>query len=77
MVHPEERNEYNDFVFLFAPQHYTEIALIKSIFEGGDIVYFIQGEDIGVAPGGLPARILVKKEQLEEATGLLKEFGLL
>lgn len=68
---------YTDLDFIFATNKYTDIVLIKSIFEGGDITYFIQGEDMGVAQTGIAARVLVKKEQVEEAIELLKEFGIM
>ncbi len=55
----------------------TELSQIKAIFDSEGIIYFIQGEDVGIAPGGLQPRILVKKEQAEEAAQLLMEFNLL
>jgi len=77
-IEPKRENvKYVDYVFLFSSFRYTDIAQTKCIFDGGDITYFIQGENMGVAPGGIPARVLVKKEQVEEAKELLKEFGLL
>ena len=38
MKHQIEKVEYIDFEFIFATSKYTEIAQIKSIFEGGDII---------------------------------------
>ncbi len=54
----------------------TEVTQIKSIFDSEGIVYYIQGEDVGIAPGGLPPRVYVKREQAEEAKQLLMEFNL-
>ena len=76
MFCPKAKVEYAEFEFLLSTMKYADIALIKSIFESEGITYYIQGEDIGVAPGGLPARVLVKKEQVEDARQLIKDFGL-
>lgn len=69
--------EYTEYELIFSTIEFTNIALIESIFDSEGIIYYIQGEDIGVAPGGLPARVLVKKEQVEEAKQLLKDFDIL
>lgn len=75
-VDASEKIEYIEYEFLLSTYNYADIALIKSAFEAEKIVYFIQGEDMGIAPGGLPARVLVKKEQIEEAKELLQNFNL-
>jgi len=74
---PKAKYEYTDYELVLTTFVYTEIAQIKSVFDSEGIVYFIQGEDLGVAPGGLPARVLVSKEQVEESKQLLKDFNLL
>ncbi len=65
--------EYIDMEFILSTLKYTDIAFIKSIFEDREIVYYIQGENMGVTPGGIAARVLVKKEQIDEARLLLRE----
>lgn len=69
--------EYTDYELVLTTLGFTKIAQIKSVFDSEGIIYFIQGEDLMVAPGGLPARVLVKKEQVEESKQLLKAFNLL
>lgn len=69
--------EYIDLEFILSTLKYTDVALIKSIFEGEGITHYIQGEDMGVAPGGIPARVLVKKDQVDEAKTLLKKVNLM
>jgi hypothetical protein len=72
----EAKYEYTDYVLILTTVSFTEIAQIKSVFNSEGIIYYIQGEDLGVAPGGLPARVLVIKEQVEESKQLLKDFNL-
>ena len=69
--------EYIDLEFILSTLKYTDVVLIKSIFEDQDITHYIQGEDMGIAPGGIQARVLVKKEQVDEAKTLLKKVGLM
>ncbi len=69
--------EYNDFELLMATYGFTEIVQIESIFDSEGIVYYIQGENSGAAPGGLPPAVLVKKDQLEKAHQLLREYNML
>ena len=71
---PGTRNEHTDFELIYTTYKFSDVALIKSVFESEGITYFIQGEDLGVAPGGLPARVLVMTEQVEEAKQLLKDY---
>ncbi|NJD04721.1 MAG: DUF2007 domain-containing protein [Ruminiclostridium sp.] len=74
---PKVKYGHTDYELVFTTFVYSEIALLKSVFDSEGIVYFIQGEDLGVAPGGLQARVFVSKEQAEESKQLLKEFNLL
>lgn len=69
--------EYTDYEVILTALGFTRISQIKSVFDSEGIIYYVQGEDLMIAPGGLPARVLVKKEQVEEAKELLKAFDLL
>jgi hypothetical protein len=68
--------EYVDYEFISTILDFTAIVQVKSVFDSRGILYNIQGEDMGVAPGGLAARVLVKKEQVEEAKQILMDYNL-
>jgi hypothetical protein len=72
----KEKIEFIDYELILTSFIFSEISQIKSVFDSEGIIYYIQGEDLGVAPGGLPARVLVKKEQVEESKQLLKDFNI-
>lgn len=74
---PGAKFEYTAYELVLSTFKFSDVALIKSVFDSEGIIYFIQGEDLGIAPGGLPARVLVNKEQVEEAKQLLKDFNLI
>jgi len=72
----DAKYKYTDYELILTTYVFTEIVLIRSVFDSEGIVYYIQGEDLGVAPGGLPARVFVIKGQVEESKQLLKDFNL-
>ncbi len=74
---PGVANEHIDLELIFSTYVYSDISQIKSVFDSEGIAYFVQGEDIGIAPGGLQAKVFVNKDQAEEAKQLLKDFNLL
>jgi hypothetical protein len=66
--------EFVSVVRSFNPQ---DIAIIESILADSDIEYYIQGkEGMVVYPLVDPARVMVVKEQADEARDLLKDLDL-
>lgn len=66
--------DYDEILGTFNP---ADIAIIKSILDATDIVYFFQGEHFGyMQPLALPTRLMVRKDQAQEATEILNELKL-
>jgi hypothetical protein len=66
--------EYKEVLTTFNPM---DIAFIKSILDAEEITYFVQGEHfLNVRPLALPARLMVKIDQVEQAVELLKDLRL-
>jgi hypothetical protein len=72
---PAPESEYIDYEGILATHSPADVAFLKSLLDSENITYFFQGEH--VAPYvyyGLPMRLLVKKDQVEKAIELLKDF---
>ena len=55
----------------------ADIAIIKSLLDGEGITYFFKGEYFTyVRPLADPARLMVRKDQVEDAKDLLKNLNL-
>ncbi|MBF0551969.1 MAG: DUF2007 domain-containing protein [Deltaproteobacteria bacterium] len=66
--------DYDEVLGTFNP---ADIAIIKSILDTTDIVYFFQGEHFGyMEPLALPTRLMVRKDQVQEATELIRDLRL-
>ena len=66
-----------DFECILSTFNVGDVAMIDSILEGSEIDYYIQGiEFLHIRPLVEPARILVAREQAEEARGLLKDLNI-
>lgn len=65
---------YDEVLSTFNP---GDIAIIKSVLDTEGITYFFQGEHFTyVIPLALQARLMVKKDQVEQARELLKDLKL-
>jgi hypothetical protein len=72
--HDPEFVDYDEVLSTFNP---ADIALIKSILDATDIVYFFQGEHFGyMEPFALPTRLMVRKDQVQETTEILGDLKL-
>lgn len=70
----EEFIEYEEVLNTFNP---ADIAFIKSILDSEEITYYFHGEHFNyVRPLVEPARLMVKKDQVETAKELLKDANL-
>ncbi len=66
--------EFINYEYILSSFNPGEIAFIKSILESEDITYYIKGENLLYVPLTEPARVLVKKDQAQQAKELLKDF---
>ena len=71
------KNNFIEYVLVIETHNAGDRVFIKSIFDAEGIVYYIQGEN--VAPylfNALPMRVMVRKDQEEEAKNILKDIKL-
>jgi hypothetical protein len=72
---PEAKREYVDYVHLLSTYNLADIALIKSVLDGEDIIYYFQGESFTYLMVQ-PTKLLVSKDDLERAKELINEMEL-
>ncbi len=76
-VNPPKVLEKENYTEIISSLNQGGIALIKSIFDDGDIDYQIFGENfLSVRPLLEPARIFANTNQMEKVQELLKDFDL-
>jgi len=69
--------EFIDYKEVLATFNPGDIAVIKSILDGEGITYFFQGENFtSWRPLIVPARLMVKENEVEKAKKILKDFKL-
>lgn len=71
------RREYIEYIPVLETHNAGDRVFIKSVLDAEGIVHFIQGEH--VAPylfNAVPMRVMVKKDQAEEAMEILKDIEL-
>ncbi len=74
---PEQAEEFVDYVEVLRTSNPSEIALIKSILDSEDIIYYLQGEHANfLIPSVLAARLRVNREQVEKTIEVLKDLNL-
>jgi hypothetical protein len=74
---PEPETVFVDYKEVLETFNPMDIALVKSILDAEDITYFFQGEHfLNVRPLALPARLMVKVDQVEQAKEILKDINL-
>ena len=73
-----EEVSYVDLVEVYSTYQQSDIAFIKSVFDGEEITYYFEGESsIMLVAGGAYARLLVKAEDVLRAREILQELGFL
>jgi hypothetical protein len=74
---PEPNPEYIEYVEVLGTYNPADIALIKSILDSENITYYFLGEQFTyVRPWADPARLMVEKDEAEDARELLKDLKL-
>ncbi len=74
---PEPETEFVDYKEILETFNPMDIALIKSLLDLENITYFFQGEHfLHMRPLAIPARLMVKTDQVETAHEILKDMKL-
>ena len=71
---PKSIPEYIDFKEIMTSYDLGELAIIKSILDDHQITCLVQGEHFSSYYGGIPTRIMVPKDNVNEAIDLLQDF---
>ncbi|MDD5455128.1 MAG: DUF2007 domain-containing protein [Candidatus Ratteibacteria bacterium] len=66
--------EFIDYTAVLSTCNPGDIAFIKSILNAESITYFFQGENFVYMAYPTPANLMVKKDEVEKARELLKDF---
>ncbi len=74
---PDDAPEFIDYTEVLSTFNPADIAILKSILNSTDIDYFFQGEHFGyLRPLALPTRLMVRKDQSENARKILRDLKL-
>ena len=77
MLPPEPEPEFVDFEEILATYNPADIAILKSILDSEDITYSFKGENFQhLRPLADPARLMIRKDQVEIVADLIKDFKL-
>ncbi len=72
---PPEYHDYEPILSTFSP---ADIAIVKSVLDDSDIDYYFHGENSAfMQPFAVPARLMVRKDQADDARALLKDLPVL
>ncbi len=72
---PEPAPEYVEFEEILSTYNAVEIAIIKSLLDPEGIDYYFKSEFFNyMEPLAQPARLMVRKDQADEARQILKEL---
>lgn len=73
-----EEVTYVDLIEIFSTYQPSDIAFIKSVFDGEGITYHFEGESSIMLVGtGAYARLLVKADEADSAKEILRDLGFL
>ena len=73
---PEPEVEYIEYEKVHTAFNLSDVAIIKSLLDSENVTYYIQGEHIILHYPHGPARVMVKKDQVELAKEILKDLGM-
>ena len=71
----EVKPEYVEYAHLLSTYNLADIALIKSVLDGEDIIYYFQGESFTYLMVQ-PTKLMVSKDDLERAKELIRDLDL-
>lgn len=72
---PDDRPGYTEYEEVMSTFNPFDIAMIKSLLDAEDILYFFQGEQFSyVRPLADPVRLMVAKDDAEAAREILKDL---
>lgn len=66
------QKKFIDYKEILSTANPGDIAIIKSILDSAGITYFFQGENFVHMAYPMPARLMVKKDEVEEVKEILK-----
>ncbi|MBI5376554.1 MAG: DUF2007 domain-containing protein [Candidatus Schekmanbacteria bacterium] len=70
-------NEFIEFEEILETSNPGDIAIIKSILGGSDIDFYFNGDfSMDILYHAIPAKLMVSKDQVEEAVELLKDLNI-
>ena len=73
----ESKSPYVKYEEILSTHSQTDIALIKSILEAEEIVYFFQGEYVSpYVMHAIPIRLMVRKDHVARAVELIRDLDL-
>ncbi|MBI5740487.1 MAG: DUF2007 domain-containing protein [Nitrospirae bacterium] len=73
----EPFSEYVEYEEIMVTYNPADVAIIKSILDAEEITYFFHGENfMHVRPLVEPARLMVDKEEAQDARELLRDLNL-
>jgi len=73
---PEVKHQYVDYVEVLSRLKPPDVVLIKSILDSSDVAYYIKGEhSLHAAYSFLDAKLMVRKDQVDQARELLHDFA--
>ena len=76
-LQPLPEPEFVDFVEILATYNPADIVFLKSLLESEGIQYYFKGEHfMYMRPLADPVRLMVRKDQVEEAVELVKDVKL-
>jgi hypothetical protein len=74
---PEPKPEYVEYGEVLSTFNIGDIAIIKSILDKEELTYYFKGDQLhAVRPMVEPARLIVRKDQVQKAIELLKDLDL-
>ena len=74
---PEPETAFVDYEEVLVTFNPAEIALMKSLLESEDIIHFFHGDNfVQMTALAVPARLMIKRDQVETARELLKGLKL-
>ena len=72
---PEPKPEYVKYEEVYATYDKGEIAVIKSLLDSRNIMYYFANEQFGsLYPSVQPAKLMVSKDQADDVRELLLDF---